>query len=568
MTFTSSPLAVWLARPAWFGWTRGEWLLYALILAAAAALRFVDLGGRAIHHDEAIHAKESYDMLSGKQYVYDPAYHGPLLYFANTLLFWGFGVSDALSRVIPAAFGVAAVAAVVLVRPELGRTGTPLAMAAITTSTSFLYYSRFIRNDIYVAFFTLVLVGAVVRYVGQPRARWIYLAWVALGLSFVTKENTFIHGFALAMVLLAAGGLALAARRQGPDAFAPGRQALTAFRALGRDVDHLVYGALVFVGITVLFYTSFFTHLPGFRDAFTRSIEYWTDVHQSERVNQPWFYYLMFLGVYEPFALFVGAAALTRAGRARNLLPFMLGVWIAATWIVYSAAGEKAPWLVLHLLWPPLFLASWWVGRWFDHPAPRGRRLALGVISGALLGWTFWFALPNTYQRGDVPIDFVVYVQTAPEVPDQAVEVVAQAAQRSGKGANVRVVVDNNYAWPLAWYLRDYDNVSYPKQLTIDDTRTADVVFMSPASADELGVELTEFVGRRMALRAWFPEFAYKAWDAGFFWSFLQDPAARESFAAWLFLRQETPVPIGTYDFVLYVRTDLLTQGPLGPFHP
>ena len=256
-------------------------------------------------------------------------------------------------------------------------------MAAMTFSTSFLYYSRFLRMDIYVVLFTLLLIGSVMRYLSQPRRRWIYLAWVMLGLSLATKENTFIHGFALVILLLSVGGLAFRAWRRGPNASPLGTQALTAFRSLGYDFEHLVYGALTFVLIVFVFYTSFLTHLPGFRAAFTSSIEYWTSVHESERVNQPWFYYLMFMGLYEPFALVFGAVALVRARGARHLLPLVLCVWIVVTWIVYSAAGEKAPWLVLHLLWPPMLLACWWVGRWFDEARPFISRLAVGLLSVA-----------------------------------------------------------------------------------------------------------------------------------------------------------------------------------------
>ena len=54
------------------------------------------------------------------------------------------GHDDVTARVIPALVGVATVAALVLLRPELGRMGTPLAMTAMTFSTAFLYYSRFV----------------------------------------------------------------------------------------------------------------------------------------------------------------------------------------------------------------------------------------------------------------------------------------------------------------------------------------------------------------------------------------------------------------------------------------
>ncbi len=555
----------WLARPAWFGWSRGEWLLYVLILAVAAGLRFFDLGDRVYHHDEAIHAKESNDIINGKYFRYDPAYHGPLLYFGNVVLFLAAGVSDALGRVIPAAFGVASVAALLIFRPELGRTGTPLAMAAMTISTSFLYYSRFLRMDIYVVLFTLLLIGSVIRYLERPRRRWIYLAWVMLGLSLATKENTFIHGFALVILLLSVGGLAFRAWRGGPNASPLGTQALTAYRALGYDFEHLVYGALTFVLIVFVFYTSFLTHLPGFRAAFTSSIEYWTSVHESERVNQPWFYYLMFMGLYEPFALVFGVVALVRARGARHLLPFVLCVWIVVTWIVYSAAGEKAPWLVLHLLWPPMLLACWWVGRWFDEARPFISRLAVGLLSVALLFWTVWFAIPATYERGSVPNDMVVYVQTTPDVRDVAA-IADEAARRTGLGFKLRILIDNAYAWPTVWYLRDYKAALYTKNLALEEAREAQIVLMSPTSADALGIQLPEYVGRKMKLRWWFPEHAYKNWDAGFLGEFLADPEARSSFLHWLLTREEPPVPKGSYDFVMYVRTDLLKEGPLGPF--
>lgn len=565
MTGRGKALRRWSAEPVWFGWTRAEWLFYALIVGVAAFMRFVDLGDRAFHHDEAIHAKESYDMINGKQYRYDPAYHGPLLYFGNALLFHLLGSSEVIARVIPAAFGVGVVMALGLFRSELGRSGTALAMLAMATSTTFVYYSRFIRNDIYVAFFSIVLVAAVVRYVRWPRRRWIYVAWITLGLSLATKENTFIHGFALAVVILMLGGLGIVSGRYRHSRPGVGAQVSEAIKTFGRDAEHVVYGALLFIGIIFVFYTSFFTYLPGFRDAFTRSIEYWTGVHGSERVNQPWFYYAMYLTVYEPFAILLGALAMFRVRTARNVLPVVLTVWILVTWMVYSAAGEKAPWLVLHVLWPPMLIASWWVGGWFDTRTSLVSRFCVGLMAAGLVLWSLWFAVPINYERGDVPNDFVVYVQSSADVVEVA-EVVNQAAVRSGKGLNLRVVVDEEFAWPVVWYLREYTNVGYGKDLNLEDTRGADIVLMTLADADEFGVQLPEFVGRQMTLRGWFPESAYKAWDATFLPRFLGDAEAREAFGTWLLTREVTPVPTGSLDFIMYVRTSLLEDGPMGRF--
>ena len=53
----------------------------------SAALHLVGLGERSFHHDEAIHAKLSYDLAFAKSYRYDPTYHGPLLYYLTALTY-------------------------------------------------------------------------------------------------------------------------------------------------------------------------------------------------------------------------------------------------------------------------------------------------------------------------------------------------------------------------------------------------------------------------------------------------------------------------------------------------
>ena len=561
----SDEIRAWLAGPAGFGLSRGEVLLYLAILVLAAGLRFHDLGARTFHHDEAIHAKESVEMLRGKQYRYDPAYHGPLLYFTNTVFFMAVGHDDVTARVIPALVGVATVAALILLRPELGRIGTPLAMTAMSLSTAFLYYSRFVRNDIYVALFTLVLVGALVRYMAHPRRRWIYIAWVALGLSFVTKENTYIHGVLLVGLLAAFGVVAWAAARRPSRKASPVVGAIhAAMTHLRRDAEHLVYGFLIFVLIAFLFYASFLTNLTGFRDAFVDSVNYWAAVHESERVNQPWFYYPMFLLVYEPFALLVGAFALTRLSTARTPLPWMLALWGVVGMGIYSTLGEKAPWLVLHVMWPFLVLASWYAGRRLECSQPTVLRAAMAVMVVGLFAWTVRFGVPTTYERGDVPIDFVMYVQTAPDAL-KGVAAIEASGQATGDANYVRAVVENEFAWPLAWYLRNYPNIAYEKEVTLEEALSSQVVLLKKETSAQLRLDTHGYSSEVLPLRRWFPEFAYRGWTLGVLGKFFNDPKARETFWDWLVLRERTPVPIGSFDYVLHIRDDVRPVQPVQP---
>ena len=65
------------------------------IVTVAAALRFWDLGARAIHHDESLHATYSwYFMRLAPIYVHDPLMHGPFQFHAMALVFKIFGDND------------------------------------------------------------------------------------------------------------------------------------------------------------------------------------------------------------------------------------------------------------------------------------------------------------------------------------------------------------------------------------------------------------------------------------------------------------------------------------------
>src|SRR5690349_4101269 len=57
-------------------------LVFAAVLLAS---RFLRLGERPLHHDESIHAFQSLQLARDGTWRYDPAYHGPFLYYANAL---------------------------------------------------------------------------------------------------------------------------------------------------------------------------------------------------------------------------------------------------------------------------------------------------------------------------------------------------------------------------------------------------------------------------------------------------------------------------------------------------
>ena len=72
----------------------------------------------------------------------------------------------------------------------------PLSAAlALTFGPTFLYYSRFAREDIYFAAITLALIAVTARFLDRPRRHQPALIGALLALSFATKETTFITVF-------------------------------------------------------------------------------------------------------------------------------------------------------------------------------------------------------------------------------------------------------------------------------------------------------------------------------------------------------------------------------------
>ncbi len=201
-----------------FSWpTRGQvlnWLPFWGIILLGAILRFWGLGDKPLHHDESLHAYFSLQLMKNDLenwaacfntaapgcYHYDPLLHGPFQFHAIALVYqisqWlgapDHGVNTTTVRIAAATLGTVIVGLPYFLRNYLGRIGSLLACFLLAVSPSMVYFSRFAREDIYMACFTLLLVVAVGCYVHTHKTRWIVIAAVAFALSYATKEATFL----------------------------------------------------------------------------------------------------------------------------------------------------------------------------------------------------------------------------------------------------------------------------------------------------------------------------------------------------------------------------------------
>lgn len=184
----------WLDRPLAAVTASWEALAWIGIFLLGVATRFYDLGARAMSHDESLHALYSYYLYANGNYDHNPMMHGPFLFHANALIYFLFGDSDYTARIVPALFGIGALAMIYALRPYLGRTGALVAGVLVLISPSLLFHSRYIRNDIYIAFDTLVWIFGAFRYLDTRKFRYLVIMMLGMALGYIAKEVHFMHG--------------------------------------------------------------------------------------------------------------------------------------------------------------------------------------------------------------------------------------------------------------------------------------------------------------------------------------------------------------------------------------
>ena len=332
-----------------------DWELaaYGGLVLFAIATRFWDLGSRALHHDESLHALYSWFLYTGRGYTHDPMMHGPFQFEGNALVFLLFGASDYTSRIMAAIFGVWIALSPYFLRRELGRVGALVASALFALSPSFLYFSRFTREAIYFAGWELLIVIGIFGYLRERRSLYLYLLALSTFLAFATKETIFITGviflgfFVLETVVSRLRGYSPAG--------------WSALRSISlRDWGIMV---AIFLGLYAVMYTTFFTNPKGIISGSVGAVTYWMAQQGVQRGGQPWFYYLLLIPLYEFLPLLAALGGLVFLVVRRQLSRMSLFFWFNVVWVlgalfVYSWAGEKMPWLDLPIVEPLVFLGA------------------------------------------------------------------------------------------------------------------------------------------------------------------------------------------------------------------
>jgi uncharacterized protein (TIGR03663 family) len=193
----------WLDRPLLGAVTLNwETVLFAVLFILAVFSRFYDLELRVMSHDETSHVYFSWLLEQGRGYKHDPVTHGPLQFHLVALSYFLFGDNDFSARIPAALFSIATVAFLWNYRRYLGRTGALVAAFLFLISPYMLYYGRYVRNEAFVAFFGVVTIWAMLRYLDTGAPRYLFWLTAATVFHFTSKETSFIYT-AQALIFLA-----------------------------------------------------------------------------------------------------------------------------------------------------------------------------------------------------------------------------------------------------------------------------------------------------------------------------------------------------------------------------
>ena len=443
-----------------------EYCLYTFLLIVSLFLRLYQLGNKAMHHDESLHSFYAWVLSESFTLIHNPMMHGPLQMDLTAIIFRMFGDSDFTARFLYALVGTALIFTPLLFKDSLGKSGTILVSTMLGISPTMVYFSRFARNDILMAFLAILMFACLWKYKHTGKSKYLYWCSGFLAASYGTKETAFLISGILVLYLLSCwliekkhtlfasislekdtypqatinltksftshirlGWANMTHSRNLSFAIFIGALILpqwTAFLGLlqntplfswsegtlisgidssrigmpsgGRIIGYIAgtevsastllatalviftisiasyvgynhFGriwircALIFYSIWISIYTTFLTNFPdGISSGIWQSLGYWIVQQGEGRGGQPFYYYFIITPLYEYLPLFLCIPAIIYYRKKKGDFSSLLIYWTLSTFVIYTIASEKMPWLLVNISLPLILLGGKFLG--------------------------------------------------------------------------------------------------------------------------------------------------------------------------------------------------------------
>ncbi len=459
------------------------WIGVGVIFVVAAVLRLYDLGLVPLHHDEGVNGNFLVRLVREGAYRYDPEnYHGPTLYYFSAIIPWitkllfgsaardNYGLTTFTIRLIPVIFGLGTIGLVFLLRRQLGSVGTLAAGLMLAVSPGAVYLSRYFIHETLFVFFTLAIVVSAVWFYENRNPSHLIPGATSAALLLATKETAMIS-IGVLIIALIVGLVYVWLYRStfgnipGTRSFAPGglRALVKQMGGTSTVIGTIMISLIVFLGVYLLFYSSFLTNTKGIYDSL-QTFAIWTKTGQQAHVH-PAKQYIDWLYKQESSLLFLGAlGAVIAVLRPKSFVALFSALWAFGLIAAYSLIPYKTPWLLLNFVVPLAIIAGYALQAIYE--LDQGQVRLVSVILLIAISVLTYQSIDLNFVNydNDKPQYVYVYAHTKRGMTELVNEVDRIAKEQSGLQTGI-TIVSPDY-WPLPWYFRNYTRVGYFGQMS------------------------------------------------------------------------------------------------------
>jgi len=264
-----------------------------------------------------------------------------------------------------------------------------------------------------------------------------------------------------------------------------------------------------------LFYSTFLTNMAGVGSGIWQSLGYWLVQQGEARGGQPFYYYLIVTPIYEFLPLVIAIAGTVYYASRNDKFGNFLVYWAWATFILYTVASEKMPWLLVNITVPLIVLGGRYLGELIAEMhlprviSGRGLLVAVTVFMCPVVFWRLVYtpileedvgfainaslsliffglllftikicrqmgrnyalylipalvipilivmsvrtAWTVSYKHGDVPVEMMVYTQTSPDIARLA-RYISNAGSMNEQTEEISVTVDGTHGFHWPWW--------------------------------------------------------------------------------------------------------------------
>ncbi len=404
-------------------------IIFLIIVIAGFSIRIYDLAENPLDFDESIHAFTSFLLFKEGIYNYEPATHGPFLYYITAGIFHVAGDNIMSARLLPAVFGGLMVLLLLPLRRFLGDVKFILISGMFAFSYSFIIFSRQIRHDIFIAFFILAFLACMVLFVERHSKSYLYLGFASLAITMAIKPTTYIFMFILVFFLILKKNI-----------YFPS----IVNYLKNNKIYSLIYIALIFIAINYLFYHDISAGF--FKMAGTWIDMYKLDSNRNDFLFPPVYFYLLNL-IKSEFLIFVtgliGCVYYLSSKKENQFIDFC-SFWALCSLLIFSIMAYKTPDLILNILLPFTIVSGFFLGDIIERFFYKDKlilKLTIIILLIISLYINSPIASSNINNEYEKITEFIKINKTDPEN--------IYFLSPLGNFFGVQ--------WPLPWYLREYN---------------------------------------------------------------------------------------------------------------